>query len=125
MLFIGDKTTNTKLRHYAKSFGLKNVTTIDELAEIFPHNDIITCIFLLYLNITSVVLFQKVTCFIERGKVSKLTEEKISAEQKKFDNPIEAIVVTSTPTNWERHMQLIIDVILGEGHPNRRVDSYR
>ena len=82
-------------REDAGRVGLVDFYTVDDLDEMFPNNDV----------------------------MSKL-KRKIDQQEKSdsFKN-IEAIVICGSPNAWETNIQLMLDVILGNGHPNRKPEE--
>lgn len=87
---------------FSKLIGLKreNYVTTDEINEKFPNLD-----------------------WMNREKWSPEVDTSPRIKDEDF-KPIECIVLLGEPVNWERSIQILLDVILGKGHPNQRVASY-
>lgn len=87
-------------KEFAKMVGCNNFTTCDEINSQFPNLD-----------------------WMDRRKwpANVDTSARLSDDQFQL---IECILLLGEPVNWERNVQITLDVILGQGHPNKRVDSY-
>lgn len=87
-------------KEFAKMIGCTNFTTCDEINSQFPNLD-----------------------WMDRAKWPASVDTSARVDDDKFQ-PIECILLLGEPIGWERNVQITLDVILGRGHPNKRVDDY-
>lgn len=87
---------------FARLIGLQreNYITCKEIDELYPNLD-----------------------WMNRGKWPKEVDTSPRITDGEF-KPIECIVLLGEPVNWEQNCQIILDVILGKGHPNIRDSDY-
>lgn len=87
---------------FAKLIGLKreNYITCAEIDRLYPNLD-----------------------WMNRAKWPKEVDTSPRIADNEF-RPIDCIVLLGEPVNWERNCQIILDVILGKGHPNIRNPEY-
>lgn len=61
--------------------------------------------------------------WMDRAKWPAEIDTSARIEDKDFKQ-IECIVLLGEPINWEQNIQITLDVILGKGHPNKRLLNY-
>ena len=86
---------------FARMIGCdKNFTTCNEIDKLFPNLD-----------------------WMDRSKWPASVDTSPRIPDSQFRD-IECIVLVGEPVGWERNIQIVLDVILGKGHPNKRVEEY-
>ena len=94
-----EEATHDSCKKFAKLIGCKKYYTIHEMQGFFPHND----------------------C-VNRLRWEEM--EELSKNETRIFEPVDAIVIMCEPVAWESCLQFAIDVILGEGNPGVKTDSY-
>ncbi|CAF1051022.1 unnamed protein product [Rotaria sp. Silwood1] len=80
----------------ARMIGFKSITTIEKVCEAFPELDMVN--------------------HMNRVRLSEMIRTQGLVHDENF-RPIEAIVLLGEPIQWERSLQVIIDLLLTDGNP--------
>ncbi|CAF3836298.1 unnamed protein product [Rotaria sordida] len=81
----------------ARMIGFKSITTIEKVCEAFPELDMVN--------------------HMNRVKLTEMMRTRGLVHDENF-RPIDAIVLLGEPIQWERSLQVIIDLLLTDGNPD-------
>ncbi|CAF3309920.1 unnamed protein product [Rotaria socialis] len=82
--------------YIARMIGFKSITTIEKVCEAFPELDMVD--------------------HMNRARLSEMIRTQGLVHDENF-RPIDAIVLLGEPIQWERSLQVIIDLLLTDGNP--------